>query len=279
MTIKKHLSTLIELTDLREVWPHEALDFTPWLADNIELLSNAIGIDIAVKEIEDPVGSFNVDIYGYEIGTDKPIIIENQLENTNHDHLGKLITYAAGKKANYIIWLVKSVREEHKSAIEWLNNHTDNDTNFFLCEIKLYCIGNSDPAVKFEIAESPNNWQKVIKKENSANSTEQKRYDYWVAFQDYAFQNKEFENNFSKRTPSLRQWLSYSIGSSEAGLNISQILSRNEIRVEIYINQDMNLYNKLLDNKETIEKACGFSLDWQELSEKKSKSYKYKREC
>ena len=98
MTIKKHLSTLIELTDLREVWPHEALDFTPWLAENIELLSNAIGIDIAVKEIEDPVGSFNVDIYGYEIGTDKPFIIENQLENTNHDHLGKLITYAAGKK-------------------------------------------------------------------------------------------------------------------------------------------------------------------------------------
>ena len=98
MTIKKHLSTLIELTDLREVQPHEALDFTPWLAENIELLSNAIGIDIAVKEIEDPVGSFNVDIYGYEIGTDKPIIIENQLENTNHDHLGKLITYAAEKK-------------------------------------------------------------------------------------------------------------------------------------------------------------------------------------
>lgn len=97
MTIKKHLSTLIELTDLREVQPHEALDFTPWLAENIELLSNAIGIDIAVKEIEDPVGSFNVDIYGYEIGTDKPIIIENQLENTNHDHLGKLITYAAEK--------------------------------------------------------------------------------------------------------------------------------------------------------------------------------------
>lgn len=98
MTIKKHLSTLIELTDLREVQPHEALDFTPWLAENIELLSNAIGIDIAVKEIEDPVGSFNVDIYGYEIGTDKPIIIENQLENTNYDHLGKLITYAAEKK-------------------------------------------------------------------------------------------------------------------------------------------------------------------------------------
>ncbi len=98
MTIKKHLSTLIELTDLREVQSHEALDFTPWLAENIELLSNAIGIDIAVKEIEDPVGSFNVDIYGYEIGTDKPIIIENQLENTNHDHLGKLITYAAKKK-------------------------------------------------------------------------------------------------------------------------------------------------------------------------------------
>lgn len=122
-----NLSKLEEIKDLRTVWPHEALDFTPWLSqdDNIALLADAVGLDITVDETESSVGDFNVDIFASETGTDRKIIIENQLEDTNHDHLGKLITYASGKSADVIIWVVKHVREEHKAAIEWLNNHTD----------------------------------------------------------------------------------------------------------------------------------------------------------
>lgn len=128
------LGQLKEIEDLREVWQHEALDFTPWLAkdENIVLLSDAVGLEITIDETESDVGDFHVDIYATETGTDRKIIIENQLEETNHDHLGKLITYASGKDADIIIWLVKKAREEHRSAIEWLNNHTDEKISFFV---------------------------------------------------------------------------------------------------------------------------------------------------
>lgn len=97
--------------------------------------------------------------------------------------------YASGKSADVILWVVKHAREEHKPAIEWLNNHTDEKLGFFLCEIKLYRIGSSEPAVKFEVIEKHHDWIKEVKKNESANETQQQRYDYWVAFQDYAFQN------------------------------------------------------------------------------------------
>ena len=111
-----NLSRLEEIKDLRTVWPHEALDFTPWLSqdDNISLLADAVEMDITVDETESSVGDFNVDIFASETGTDRKIIIENQLEDTNHDHLGKLITYASGKSADVVIWVVKHAREEHK---------------------------------------------------------------------------------------------------------------------------------------------------------------------
>lgn len=121
-----NLSKLEEIKDLRTVWPNDAIDFTPWLSqeDNIALLADVVGLDITIDETESSVGDFSVDIYASEMGTDRKIIIENQLEDTNHDHLGKLITYASGKSADVIIWLVKHAREENKAAIEWLNNHT-----------------------------------------------------------------------------------------------------------------------------------------------------------
>lgn len=161
-----NLGKLKEIKDLRKVWPHEALDFTPWLAegDNLALLADAVGLEITLDETESSVGDFNVDIYATETGTDKRIIIENQLEDTNHDHLGKLITYASGKSASSVIWVVKRAREEHRAAIEWLNNHTDEDIAFFLVEIKLFRIDNSDIAVKFDVVEKPNDWAKEIKR-------------------------------------------------------------------------------------------------------------------
>lgn len=159
-----HLGTLKEITHLREVWPHEAHDFTPWLAKNISVLGEEIGIDISIEETESSVGDFNVDIFATDADTGKRIIIENQLEETDHDHLGKLITYASGKAADLIIWIVRKARAERRAAIEWLNNHTDEGVGFILCEIKVFRIGNSEPAPKFEIIEQPNNWVREMKK-------------------------------------------------------------------------------------------------------------------
>lgn len=268
----KTLGILEEIKDLRTVWPHEALDFTPWLSqdDNINLLADAVGLEITVDETESSVGDFNVDIYASETGTDRKIIIENQLEDTNHDHLGKLITYASGKSADVVIWVVKHAREEHKAAIEWLNNHTDDKIGFFLCEIKLYKIGASEPAVKFEVIEKPNDWTKEVKKNESINGTQQQRYDYWVAFEDYAFQNAQFAKNFNRRKPSTDHWMNFSVGSSACHIAVSQIQKRDELVVELYINEDKELFNSLLQHKDDIEATAGFSFDWRELPEKKA---------
>lgn len=265
------LNKLEEIRDLRVVWPKEALDFTPWLAkeENIALLSDAVGLDISVNTTEAPVGGYRADIYAYETVTGRKIIIENQLEDTNHEHLGKLITYASGKSAGVVIWVVKRAREEHKSAIEWLNNHTDEKIDFFLCEIKLYKIGMSEPAVKFEVVEQPNGWSKEMKKNNTSNETEQKRYDFWVDFQDYAFQNKSFASNFRRRKPSFDHWKNFSIGCPGAHLAVSRIQKRNELDVELYIEDDKDLFDSLLQHKKQIEAETGLNFEWKGLPTKK----------
>lgn len=211
-----------------------------------------------------------MDILASETGTERRIIIENQLEDTNHDHLGKLITYASGKSADVITWVVKHAREEHKAAVEWLNNHTDEKIGFFLCEIKLYRMGTSEPAVKFEVIEKPNDWTKEVKKGETISPTQQQRYDYWVAFQDYAFQNVNFSKLFNRRKPSLDYWMNFSIGSSACHLVVSQIQKRNELVVELYISEDKELFHSLFQNRDVIEAEAGINFDWRELPNRKA---------
>lgn len=266
------LEMLEEVKDLRTVWPHEALDFTPWLAEdsNLALLGNELGIEMTADETESSVGDFNVDIVATEVGTGKKIIIENQLEDTNHDHLGKLITYASGKSAATIIWMVKHAREEHRAAIEWLNNHTDDEVGFFLCEIHLYRIGTSKPAVKFEVVEKPNDWTKTVKKKDSINPSEQFRLEYWQEFNEYAFANAHYSHTFNRRKPTTGHWMGLSIGSSACSVVIGLIRKHGHLSVELYISDDKELYQSLYVNKESIEHEMGCALDWRELPDKKA---------
>lgn len=269
-----NLDKLIEITDLRTIWPHEALDFTPWLADenNITLLSDAIGIDITVDETESNVGTFHVDIVGKETGGNKTVIIENQLEDTNHDHLGKLITYASGKEADIIIWVVKNAREEHRAAIEWLNNHTDDKVNFFLCEIKLYQIGKSNPAVKFEVIERPNDWSKEIKKVNIQQTTQrrQKRQEYWQALQNFLAIDKQYIKEFRLSKPSGDHWYTLRFGNPNCYIAALSIWKRQELNIEFSIPDNKTLYQKLFLHKDDIEKEFGEELEWLELPNKKA---------
>ncbi len=265
-----NLGTLKEITDLRSIWPHEALNFTPWVAENVDLLADAVGLDITVDETESSVGDFNVDIYASETGTDRKIIIENQLEDTDHDHLGKLITYASGKGADVVIWVVKHAREEHKAAVEWLNNHTDDKIGFFLCEIKLFQIGDSQIAPSFTVVERPNDWTKEIRKTASANPTQQQRLEYWQAFNDYAFSDANFSRIFNKRKPTTDHWMDFSIGSSACHIAVSQIQKRKAVDVELYINDDKELFKSLFAHKDEIEKNMEMELEWKELPERKA---------
>lgn len=150
----------LEKVNLRDIWANEEYDFSVWLSkeENLKELSNTVGIDIILEERESAVGKYSVDIYGKEDGTDRKVVIENQLEDSNHDHLGKIITYASGKDAKTIIWIVKRARDEHRQAIEWLNAHTDEEVGFFLLEIELWKIGDSAPAPKFNVVSKPNDW-------------------------------------------------------------------------------------------------------------------------
>lgn len=270
---KTELSRLKEIDNLRLVWPHEAQDFTPWLfqEENIEQLADAIDLDITVEEKESQIGGFSADILAKETGTDRKIIIENQLENTNHDHLGKIITYAAGKNASYVVWIVKHAREEHKAAIEWLNENTNDDIGFFLCEIKLYQIDDSKMAPMFVAVSIPNGWKKEQKRlENEELSESRRSHEaFWSAFNEYAWKNPKFAKAFRKHQAKPNLDYSLSIGTSEAHINLIRFNKKNTIRVQLNIPNNKNIFDQLYAHKDEIEEETGIKFDWLRMNNKK----------
>ncbi|MGL5296034.1 MAG: DUF4268 domain-containing protein [Culicoidibacterales bacterium] len=260
------LGKIEKITDLRSVWPHEAIHFSKWLSqkDNLCLLSEAIGIDIVLEELESSVGSFSVDLFASEAGTNRKIIIENQLEATDHDHLGKIITYASGKNAEVIIWLVKRARDEHKQAIEWLNQHTDEQIGFFLVEIELWKINDSLPAVKFNTVERPNDWAKSMKATEGLSDTRKLQLEFWQAFNEYALEKQAFNRVFSQRKPQAQSWYELSVGSSVYRLGLFINTQKKKQGAEIYISNDKQMFDKFKAHKESIESELGFSLEWSE---------------
>jgi len=259
----KKLSKLTKI-ELRDVWPHEALDFTKWLAleENLDALSDEIGINIKLIRTEASVGRFNVDILAEEENTGHKIIIENQLEDTNHDHLGKIITYASGHDARIIIWVVRDAREEHRQAIEWLNNHTDEEIGFFLIKIELYQIDDSSPAPKFEIISKPNEWAKTIKTSPSNDeltNTKLQQLEFWDNLKDYI---RTKDTSIRLQTPRPQHWYDVSMGSSEAHIALTVNTREDLIGCEVYINLNKDLYNYLLNRKDEIEKEIGEKAIW-----------------
>lgn len=269
----------LKKVDLRKAWAHEALDFTNWLAqpENLELLSEEIGIEIELIQTEASVGNFNVDILAEEENTGRKIIIENQLEATDHDHLGKIITYASGYDAEIIIWIVKDVREEHKQAIDWLNEHTDGKINFFAIKMELWQIGDSPIAPKFQTVSEPNEWAKVIKMSNQGQNlteTKQLQLQFWNAFNDYA---SKIKTAFRTRKAMPQHWYDISVGSSEAHIAMTTNSRSEEIACEFYISQSKELFEALSEHKEEIEKEIGAKLEWMPLEGRRASRIKLTR--
>lgn len=261
----------LEKVKLRDVWKHEALSFTKWLAkeENILNLSEEIGIDIEVVKTEASVGNFNVDILAREVDSDRKIIIENQLEKTDHDHLGKLITYASGHAAQIILWIVGEAREEHEKAIEWLNENMNEDIKFFLIVIEVWKIGDSPYAPKFQVVSEPNNWAKTIKSaSNKGELTDTKslQLEFWTKFNEFI----EGKVSFNSRKPRPQHWYDISYGNSHSHISLAMDTRNNFLNVDVYIPDNVELFKKLLEKKEEIEKQINFSLDWRELPERKA---------
>lgn len=185
--MKPRLGKMSKEENLRLIWAHEAGDFSKWLAEeeNLSSLGEAIGISIELDERESPVGEFSVDLFAKEEDSGRRIVIENQLESSDHDHLGKIITYASGKGAEVVVWIVKKAREEHKQAIMWLNQHTDENIGFFLVEIELWKIDDSNLAPKFNVVEKPNAWAKTMKAAENLSEIQRERAEFWRALADY----------------------------------------------------------------------------------------------
>ena len=265
----------LQKVNLREAWTHEALDFTNWLAmpENLDLLSEEIGIDISLIQTEASVGKFSVDILAENENTGGKIIIENQLEITDHDHLGKIITYASGYDAEVVIWIVKDVREEHKRAVDWLNEHTDDKVNFFAIKMELWQISNSPVAPKFQIISQPNGWSKVLKANNNKNLTNTKvlQYDFWSGFREYATTN---DAKFRLRKACPQHWYDISLGSNDAHIALTINNRNNEMSCEIYIRDSRELFEKLLNRKKEIENQLGEKLNWLALEGKKASRIK-----
>ena len=161
MDKKADLEEIVEVS-LNNHFPREDVDFTPWLAQNIRLLGETIGIDIIASETESPIGNYRLDILAEESGTDRKIAIENQFGTTNHSHLGQLITYMAGSNADVVIWIAEDFRDEHITAINHLNQISSSETNFFGIKPRLIKIGDSKPALEFVIKAEPDTWEKDV---------------------------------------------------------------------------------------------------------------------
>lgn len=270
----------VEPVDLRKIWKHEALDFTNWLAetDNIQALANIIGIDMQVVKTEANVGSFSADILAEETNTGKKIIIENQLECTNHDHLGKLITYASGLEANYVIWIFKEIREEHRRAIDWLNEITDEALYIFAIKMEVWRIGDSLPAPVFNVVCAPNDWQKAYRKSTSSqNLTDSNllQLNFWEGFSEYLAGHK---SPFKVRKARPQHWYDLSIGTSQAYISLVISLKDNFVRSELYIPDNKGLFASLYAKKVEIEQKLGFEVDWQELPSSKASRISLKQD-
>ncbi|WP_083651154.1 DUF4268 domain-containing protein [Azonexus hydrophilus] len=260
--------------DLREYWKHEALDFTRWLAlpENLEELGNEIGVDITLIQTEAGVGRFSADILAQEETTGRKIVIENQLETTDHSHLGQILTYAAGIEAEYIVWIVREARDEHKQAVDWLNEHTDEKINFFLIRIELWQIGDSNPAPKFVVVSRPNDWTKSIRgtanEQTALSETKLMQLDFWQQLHDFAVNQKP---PLRLRTPRAQHWYDVAIGRSDCHVALTALITENQIGCEIYIPNSKALFHSLHSNQVAIETALGLSgLLWQELPERKA---------
>ncbi|MFC1671060.1 DUF4268 domain-containing protein [Spirochaetota bacterium] len=263
----------IKYLNLRDIWNNEASNFTPWLAEHIQSLGKSLGLDLEINQREAPVGDFSLDLLAKDLASNKIVIIENQLTQTDHDHLGKLLTYASGYDASVIIWIAESIRDEHRKTLEWLNNITDENTYFFGVAIEILQIDDSKPAYNFKVIVSPNEWAKSKKSISTAQSSEkmEKYRDYFQTLIDELRTEHKF-TNAKKGQP--QSWYSFSTGINGLLFGMCFALG-GKVRIECYIDfgeteKNKDFFDALVSKKDEIEKKYGEVFTWERLDEKRA---------
>ncbi|MGH9510336.1 MAG: DUF4268 domain-containing protein [Terriglobales bacterium] len=258
--------------DLRDVWRKEATEFTPWLADNLKALGEALGMDLELVTREAPVGDFSLDLLARDLGRDRVVVIENQLAPTDHDHLGKLLTYAAGNNAGGVIWVAAEIRDEHRQALDWLNQHTDSDIEFYAVVVEVIKIDDSKPAYDFNPVAFPNRWRKTRIEAAGSRQTSERGEAYRSFFQDMIDELRERHRVTSARVARPQNWGEFPSGVS----GISYCLSfthGGRVRAEFYIGrpdaaENKRLFDSLHAERKELEAQFGEPLEWERLEDK-----------
>jgi hypothetical protein len=260
----------IEIVPVRQAFRHEALNFSVWLEENIEALSDRIGLDLTVIEREKSVGSFTVDLF-CEDQNGNTVIVENQLERTDHDHLGKLLTYLVNLEAKTAIWIATEVRQEHQRVIDWLNEITPTDMAFYFVKVEAIRIGESSFAPLFTPLSQPDEQTHEIgeqKKELAERHV--LRQDFWTQLLE---RSKGLTRLTENRSPTRDHWLE--VASGKSGIHYAYLILKDKGGVEVYIDvgdKDRNkaIFDALVEEREAIEQEFGSLLDWQRLNDKRA---------
>jgi hypothetical protein len=264
---------ILKTVSARQKWTNEARDFTPWLANNISELNKALGLELEIENTEVAVGPYAADILAKDTGTGQYVVIENQLEKTNHDHLGKAITYASVLDASTIIWIATDFTEEHKKALDWLNDHTSDQISIFGVQVELWQIDNSNAALRFNIVSKPNQAvrQAARSKANDELSDNRKfQFEFWNKFKEKLSRTRKIP---SLQTPRPQYWFDVSLGKSNIHISNTCNTDLNTVGVRVYIgNKIADTMLPFLESKKTeIETAIGQPLQWNPNPENRDK--------
>lgn len=258
----------IERIPLREAFRHEAYDFTKWLQDNLDVLNDCIDLTLSNADREATAGDFSVDLVAEDEAGNK-VIIENQLEKSNHDHLGKLITYLVAIEARAAIWIVSEPRPEHVSAITWLNESSS--ANFYLLKLEAIKIGKSGPAPLLTLIVGPSDETKAVGKAKQEFAERHDiRRDFWTQLLEYSRTKTKLHSAIS---PSRYGWIG--TGAGKSGLGLNYVVWEHESSVELYINRaraenNKAIFDALHENKAEIERVFGDVLEWERLDNKQA---------
>jgi hypothetical protein len=256
----------------RAVWANEAYDFTPWLLGNADRLAEALGIDLELTASEHPVGGFSLDLIGRDLTNDCVLIVENQLEATDHTHLGQILTYAAGTAAATIVWVATAFRDEHRQTLDWLNERTDAETHFFGVQLRVVKIGDSQPAPLFDVVAQPNDWQKRIRTitrpgSPSVSGKGELYRQFWGRYLERVHANHPSWTR--ARAPQTVNWMSSPAPIAGCIISIS-FAANGRLRHELYIdtgdgNKNIQIFQALMSQRAAIENAYGRPLQWEDL--------------
>lgn len=265
MTSREPLGRLITVP-LREVWAHEAHDFTPWMLANANVLGDVLGMDLDLSHAEHPVGGFSLDLIGLDTATGERVIVENQLQVSDHGHLGQLLTYASGTEATNIVWVASSFRDEHRAALDWLNARTDENTRFFAVEVSAVRIGSSPPAPLLRLVAAPNDWNKLVKKSTYQGGERAGLYlEFWGIFLARLHADRPSWTRATK--PTNANWITLPSGTS--GVLFGTNFRPMGLCSEIYYggpSAETNAarFQALMSHKADVEAMFGAELEWDD---------------